>query len=160
MGTDLRSVPVALLARLDGIDYQEIAHDAVRSAEQAARVRGTPRGLGAKAILIKIGSQMRVLALRADAELDNRAIKQHFGTTRTRFATVEELAALGLERGAVPPFGPPVLPYPLHVDTALATGPVLIFTAGRRDLSIRMRTEDWLAVAGVEECFPFARRGA
>ena len=147
-----------ILAALDGRAYCLIEHRPVSTAEQAAEARGTPLALGAKTILLRVRREMVLLALAADRALDNRAVKRRFGTTNTRFATTDELAELtGLERGAVPPFGPPVLPFPLYVDAGLAAWPEIVFTAGRRDRSILIATEVWLAVAGHAESFAFAR---
>ena len=138
--------------------YREIEHRPISSAEEAAEVRGTPPQIGGKTILLLVKRRPLLLALPADRALDNRAIKDRFGTTHTRFATAEELAArTGLERGALPPFGAPIFDLPLYVDRTLAEREQIVFTAGRRDRSILMATVDWLALAGDEERFAFSR---
>lgn len=151
-------VHARILALLDGagVPYREIRHVAVSGSAEAAAARGTDPADGGKALLLRVRGEPLLLALGADRSLDNRALKRRFGTTKTRFATAQELLALtGLAPGAVPPFGEPVLPFPLYVDEALARRRRIVFTAGRRDRSIELATADWLAVARPRERFAF-----
>ena len=54
----------------------------------------------------------------------------------------------GLEPGAVPPFGEPVLPLALLADPSLLASPEIAFTPGVRDRSIVLASADWLRLAG------------
>lgn len=130
------------------VPFQEIAHPAVASAEEAAAVRGTPLAMGAKSIVFKADGRFLLLAFSAARELSAKALRRHLGVSRTRFANRDELASLtGLPPGAVPPFGPPVLALPLYADPSLVAEARIVFTAGVRDRSILLASADWRAVA-------------
>jgi len=61
-----------------------------------------------------------------------------------RFASREELLELtGLVPGSVPPFGRPILPFPLYVDTGIAANDRIAFNAG----SLGLRPQDLSCVA-------------
>jgi Ala-tRNA(Pro) deacylase len=131
-----------------GCDFELIEHGVSRSAAEAAAARATPLGLGTKAILFKYGRDFGVFALRADLAILSVRIRRGLGVQRTRFATLEELRELtGLPPGAVPPFGEPVLPFPLFVDPSVVERETMLFTAGSRRLSVRMRAADYARLA-------------
>lgn len=155
-----------ILALLDAptggepVGYRLIEHAPAYDAEQAARLRDTPLGMGAKSLVMKMdrGIGLAVLALPADRQVDNALLRKHLGIRRYRFATPDELFALtGLDPGAVPPFGRPVFDAPLYVDEALAAGPQVAFTAASHTLSVVLATRDWLALAAPADRFPFSR---
>lgn len=139
------------------VAWEELAHEPVRTSEEAARARGLPLRMGAKSIVFKAGERFGLFVLSAAAGLRSREVRRHLQVQRTRFATARELAGLtGLERGAVPPFGEPILPLPLFVDPALLVNERIAFTPGRRDRSIVMAADDYLRVAR-PEVFSFSR---
>ena len=107
--------------------------------------------VGGKALLIKVDSTFRLFVLPADRKLDSAAIKQHFGAKKTRFATPEELMDLtGLVPGSVPPFGEPILPFPLYVDAHVLENPKVAFNAGSLTDSIIIGIEDYKRIANGE----------
>ena len=70
-----------------------------------------------------------------------------------RFATPEELKEMaGVEKGAVPPFGP-LFGVEMIVDTTLFENEFMAFNAGSLETSIKMRTEDYKRIVNprVEE---------
>ena len=68
-----------------------------------------------------------------------------------RFATADELMDLtGLVPGSVPPFGEPVLPFPLFVDESIEANDRIAFNAGSLTDSVVLSTVDSLRVAGGE----------
>jgi len=94
-----------------GVDYRVVEHGPTRTSEEAARARGESLRVGGKALMLSVDGEFRLLVLSAATKLDSRAVKRHFGAKKTRFATRDELLErTGLEPGAVPPFGEPVLP--------------------------------------------------
>jgi len=112
--------------------------------------------VGGKALLIKVDDVYRLFVLSADRKLDSAAVKERFGARKTRFATAEELAELtGLVPGAVPPFGPPVLPFPLYADPSVFANDRIAFNAGSLTDSIVMAASDYRRVAA-PEVFAFA----
>lgn len=128
--------------------FDEMAHRAVSTAEEAAIVRGTALDEGVKSILFKADGEFALFALSAERELSSRALRRELGMRRTRFASRAELAQLtGLEPGSVPPFGRPVLPFDLYADPSIFLHEEVVFTAGSRERSIRMRSDDYRRIA-------------
>jgi len=151
-----------ILAHLEasGHPFQAVHHAAAHSAREAAELRGTPLEIGGKSLVMKLdrGIGFAVLALPGHRAVHNRMLRHHLRVRRYRFATLEELDGLtGLKPGSVPPFGRPIFDLPLYVDAGLAAAPRIAFTAGSREHSVVMQTEDWLAVARPTDVFEFTR---
>jgi prolyl-tRNA editing enzyme YbaK/EbsC (Cys-tRNA(Pro) deacylase) len=139
-----------------GVPFREAHHEPTRTSEESARARGEEMKIGGKALVIKVDSTFRLFVLSADRKLDSGAIKQHFGAKKTRFATPEELMELtGLVPGSVPPFGAPILPFPLYVDPSVLENAKVAFNAGSLTDSMIIPTEDYRRLAA-PEVFRFA----
>ena len=140
-----------------GCAYELIEHGSVSTAREAAAARATDLDEGAKAILLKYDGEFGIFALNAAREIRSALIRRGLKVRRTRFAYRDELRAMtGLKPGAVPPFGEPVLPFPLFADPTIERHDTMVFTAGSRTTSIRMATADYRRVAR-PRMFPFAR---
>ncbi len=114
-----------------GVPYREVHHEPTRTSEESAQARGEELRVGGKALLIKVDDVFRLFILSADRKLDSGAIKRRFSAKKTRFATPQELLELtGLVPGSVPPFGAPVLPFPLYVDPSVFENERIAFNAG------------------------------
>lgn len=143
------------LGALD-ISFAEIEHARVTTSEEAARARGCPLSMGAKSIVFKADGFFRLFVTSAALALRSRKIRHHLGVRRTRFATPQELLELtGVEPGAVPPFGEPILPLPLYVDPKLLENETIAFTPGVHTVSIFMKSTDYITAAR-PEVFSFA----
>jgi len=156
------SVTQAIFALLDasGRPFSRQEHIALTSSEHAAELRGVPLAMGGKSLLFKIGKRpdFRLMVVSAARRTDNRLIRKHFGVQKLRFARTEELLAhTGLTPGCVPPFGRPIFDLPVYVDAELAGREEVAFTPGDHRISVRMRMEDYLAVARVDGVFGFSR---
>ncbi len=148
---------IVALLEVAGCAYEIIEHPAVSTAEEAATARATELDEGAKAILLKYDGDFGIFVLSAARQLRSALIRRGLRVRRTRFAYREELLAMtGLEPGSVPPFGEPVLPFPLFADPSIEHLETMVFTAGSRTTSIRMATEDYRRIAN-PRVFPFAR---
>ena len=111
--------------------------------------------MGGKALLLKVDDVFRLFVLSADRKLDSAAVKKHFSAKKTRFASPEELHQLtGLVPGSVPPFGAPVLPFPLYVDPSVFENDRIAFNAGSLTDSVVMAVSDYRRLA-VPEVFVF-----
>jgi prolyl-tRNA editing enzyme YbaK/EbsC (Cys-tRNA(Pro) deacylase) len=131
-----------------GVPFREVSHAPTYTSEESARARGEDLKVGGKAILLKTDDAFRLFVLPADRKLDSQAVKRELGVRKTRFATPDELRELtGLVPGSVPPFGPPVLPFPLYVDEAIRHNERIAFNAGSLTTSIILTVSDYLAVA-------------
>jgi prolyl-tRNA editing enzyme YbaK/EbsC (Cys-tRNA(Pro) deacylase) len=150
-----RSIHQAILQTLDeaAIDYRHLTHEPTRTSAEAARVRGLSMRMGGKALLMKAGAGDRyvLVVLSAALRLNSNALRHELGVDRLRFATLDELRRLtGLVPGAVPPFGEPVLPFPLYLDQSILDNDRIAFNAGSLTDSIIMSVGDYRRVARIE----------
>ena len=135
----------------EGIAYRRVSHEPTRTSEDSARARGEALETGGKALLLKAGEDFSVFVLSAALKLDSQAVKKRLGVKSLRFATADELMDLtGLVPGSVPPFGEPVLPFPLFVDESIEANDRIAFNAGSLTDSVVLSTVDYLRVAGGE----------
>ncbi len=146
---------VAFLAR-EQIPYRTVHHAPTRTSEESAHARGEDLRIGGKALLMKVGNEFRLFVLSAALKLNSVAVKHHFGVKKLRFASPEELYEMtGLTPGSVPPFGRPILPFPLFVDPSITENTKIAFNAGLLTESIILTVADYLRVAK-PLVFPFA----
>ena len=135
----------------ENVPTREAHHEPTRTSEDSARARGEEMRVGGKALVIKVDDTFRLFVLSADRKLDSAAIKQHFGAKRTRFATPEELMQLtGLVPGSVPPFGAPILPFPLYTDPSVFENERVAFNAGSLTDSMVIPIADYRRLAQPE----------
>lgn len=137
------------LLKTASIEFREIYHEPTYTSEDSARARGEDLAIGAKAILLKTDATFRLFVVSADVRLDSAAIKRALHLKKIRFATPDELMQLtGLVPGSVPPFGEPILPFPLYCDSEVGkTRNRVAFNAGSLTDSIVMSAADWDRVA-------------
>ncbi|MDR1529384.1 MAG: YbaK/prolyl-tRNA synthetase associated domain-containing protein [Burkholderiales bacterium] len=137
------------LFSLGNAHFETLAHEPVRTSEEAAAVRGTALQQGAKAMVcrIKISSNERFYALAvfpADNKLNFDSLAAVFGGKKASLATPEEATRLtDCEPGAVPPvsFHPELT---LVVDRSLLTrNQTISFNAGLRDRSMMIGAADY-----------------
>ena len=142
------------------VSYRVLAHEPAITSAAAATLRGTPLERGAKALVMKVkGQGFSLFVVPAHCSVDSARVRSQLKASRLRFADREELLALtGLVPGCVPPFGQPLMPYPVYVDSSFADRrDDMVFTAGRLDRSIALAVPDYLACADAR-LFPFARQ--
>jgi prolyl-tRNA editing enzyme YbaK/EbsC (Cys-tRNA(Pro) deacylase) len=140
----------------ESVSFREAHHEPTRTSEESARARGEELRIGGKALLIKVDAEFRLFILSADRKLDSGAIRTYFQAKKTRFASPEELMELtGLVPGSVPPFGAPILPFPLYADPSVFENQRIAFNAGSLTDSMIMPIEDYRRLAN-PEIFTFA----
>lgn len=143
-----------------GVAFREVHHQPTRTSEESAHARGEPLQHGGKALLIKTDEVFRLFVLPADLKMDSSRIRRELGVRRTRFASRDELWELTrLVPGSVPPFGRPILPFELCVDTGITENERIAFNAGSLTDSIILSVDDYLRVARPARVFPFASPG-
>ena len=139
----------------NGAKFREVRHEPTRTSEESAAARNEPLRVGGKALLIKVDDTFRLFVMSADRKLDSAALKAFFGARRTRFATPEELLEFtGLVPGSVPPFGPPVLPFPLYADPSVFGNDRVAFNAGSLTDSMVLAIDDYRRLA-MPQIVPF-----
>jgi Ala-tRNA(Pro) deacylase len=136
-----------LLTR-EGAGFREVHHPPTRTSEESARARGEPLAIGGKALLMKLPERHALFVISAARRVDSAAIRRELGVSRLRFATAEELQRLaGLVPGSVPPFGEPILPFPLYADPSVFENDRIAFNAGTLTDSVVMSVADWERIA-------------
>lgn len=132
----------------EGVPFRHLHHEPTRTSEDAARVRGEPLEIGAKAIVLKIDDRFALFVLSAARKLDSKAIRNRLTAKKTRFATPEELMSLtGLVPGSVPPFGRPILDLDLYLDPAILDHERVAFNAGSLTDSIIIPSREYRRLA-------------
>jgi prolyl-tRNA editing enzyme YbaK/EbsC (Cys-tRNA(Pro) deacylase) len=130
------------------VDFRTIHHPPTRTSEESAVARGEELKTGGKALLLKLGTEFRLFVMPADHKLNSKVIKKELGFKKVRFATPDELMELtDLVPGSVPPFGEPILPFPLYADTSIASNEKIAFNAGSLTDSVIMQVSDYLRLA-------------
>jgi prolyl-tRNA editing enzyme YbaK/EbsC (Cys-tRNA(Pro) deacylase) len=141
----------------NGVPFREVHHEPTLTSEDSARARGEPLSFGGKALLMKADDQFALFVLPADRKVDSAAIRTELRCRKLRFATREELLEMtGLVPGSVPPFGKPILPFPLYVDAALTINERIAFNAGSLTDSIIFAVADYFPIARPERIFAFS----
>ena len=136
------------LLAAEGVEVREVHHEPTRTSEESARARGVPLAIGGKALLMKAGGQLALFVISAARKLDSAALRRALGVSKLRFASPEELLELtGLVPGSVPPFGEPILPFPLYADESVFDNDRIAFNAGTLTDSIILSVVDWERVA-------------
>ena len=126
------------------IAFQVLKHAPVFTSEEAARVRGTQLGSGAKALVCKADERFVMIVLPADRKLSSKAVRKGEGVKSLRFASREEVEQLtGLAPGSIPPFGS-LFGLPTWCDERLREHAQINFNAGDHAISISIAYSDYL----------------
>jgi Ala-tRNA(Pro) deacylase len=156
-------MPPAILDTIRGwltsenVSFREVHHEPTFTSEESAKARGEELRVGGKALLMRGDADFALFVLPADRKVDSGAIRRELGLGKLRFATREELAELtGLVPGSVPPFGPPILAFPLYLDAAISSNDRIAFNAGSLTDSMILPIADYLRVAKPAKIFAFS----
>ncbi len=142
-----------------GISFREIHHEPTLTSGDSARARGEPLRIGGKALLMKADAEYRLFVLPADRKVDSNKIRRELKLRKLRFASRDELQDLtGLVPGSVPPFGKPILPLELFVDSAISGNDRIAFNAGSLKDSIIMSVTDYMSAARPVRVFSFSEK--
>lgn len=129
-------------------EYEEQFHEQARTSQESAIARGEEPRLGGKALLLKAGCEFMLFVLPADRKMNSSVIRKRLSLKKIRFATKDELLSVtGLAPGAVPPFGDPIFPLPLHVDSRLLENARIAFNAGSLTCSHILSMDDYVRIA-------------
>ncbi len=142
----MNPVQAAIVAHLGarGVEYRSIHHEATRTSEDSARVRGESMEIGGKSLVLKAADRFVVLVLSAALRAQSKGLRKALGVKRLRFANTDELLELtGCVPGCVPPFGRPIVDLPLLVDASILRNERIAFNAGSLTDSVVMARADW-----------------
>lgn len=129
------------------VGYEVLEHASVKTSEEAAKVRGTPMHMAPKAMIMKrLSGAYVMVCVPADCQVDRKKVEKVLGE-KVKLASPDEVeAAFGIKVGAVPPLGK-VLDIEMYLDQDFYTKDEVVFNAGRRDRSIRMKAKDFITAA-------------
>lgn len=126
------------------VDYKETHHEPVFTSEEAAAVRGSKLGHGAKALVFWADSSPIQIVIQGNQKVDKEKFKNLFGFSKLKMVSAEELKQISsVEPGAVPPFGNLFDP-PIKVFCNSGFSDTIEFNAGDHRISIQMKYADWL----------------
>src|SRR5579885_30407 len=124
------------------IPYKLTEHEAVRTSEEAARVRGAALKTAAKAMIVRCKDDYYLLVLPADKRIDWKRLRAILHVSNVRLATEEEAESVAhVKMGSVPPFGN-ILGLPTYFDKGLFENDVVNFNPGSTTHSIAMKSAD------------------
>ncbi len=131
-----------------GVAFEVVEHEAVRTSEEAAAVRGTRLSQGVKAMVIRIKAGGKkvflVAALPADRRVDLAKLSERLKGELKLARPEEVLEVTGCEVGGVPPFGHGL---PILFDSSVFAEPEVEFNAGLKTRSIKVSS------AGLRKAF-------
>lgn len=142
----MNPVQAAIVGHLEanGVEYRSLHHEATRTSEDSARVRGESMAIGGKSLVLKAADRFVVLVISAALRAQSKGLREALGVKRLRFANPSELLALtGCVPGCVPPFGRPIVDLPLLVDASILRNDRIAFNAGSLTDSVIMARADW-----------------
>lgn len=123
--------------------YKTYDHEAVFTSDEAAKVRGTTREQGAKALVMFADKKPIMVVLSGTRKVSTGEFKKQYRAHDLRMATPEEVEKLtNTKVGAVPPFGN-LFSLPLYVDRSLGENEEIAFNAGEHTKSIKMKYADF-----------------
>ena len=126
--------------------------DAIRSAQEVARVTGTPPGQVLKTLVVEQepprGKPFLVL-MPSPMEIDLKVLARSLGLKKLRMASHRDAEAqTGLKVGGISALALPGKGFPVLIEeTAALSGDVLV-SAGQRGWDVRLRMADLLELTG------------
>jgi Ala-tRNA(Pro) deacylase len=129
----------------NNIDYEEIRHAAVKTSDEACKVRGCKPEEGAKALVFIADKTPIQIIIEGNKKIDKRKFKNLFKYKDLQMASAEKLKEITtVEPGAVPPFGNLFsTPIKIYCNKTLLDNEYIEFNAGDHCISIRMKAADW-----------------
>lgn len=138
-----------VVAHLDGlgIEYRLMHHAPTLTSLEAAEIRGVDASRGAKSLVVKSKDGMAQFVVPGDALLDWGAVKAA-GFRKPRLADEDELlAATGLTKGSVPPFGN-LFGLPVFIDEDVIDVPLVQFNAASLTDSVEIAGAELVRATG------------
>ena len=134
--------------RRANVPYSVFQHIRAYTAQEEAAVTHVRGRDWAKAVVCFVDGEPIQAVVPADLEVDLDQLAAIATATSIRLADEDELRWLypDCERGAMPPLGP-LYRQLVYVDHALAAEDEIVFNAGTHGDAVRMRYQDFAAIA-------------
>ena len=141
---NLKAKIIAHLAE-HSLPYEYLEHAPTPTCELSAQARGLDQRFGGKTLLLKDKHGFKLFTLSAAREADSKKIRHILASQKLRFASEDELLQLvGVSKGALPPFGRPILDFPHYLDESIYQNELIAFNPGVLEASIIMKRADYL----------------
>jgi Ala-tRNA(Pro) deacylase len=126
-----------------GVTFEATSHPETYTSVDEARALGIAADEVLKAVMLNTASGYRLAVIPASRRLDMKLVQEAVGDKHARLATEQELELdfPGYELGALPPLGS-LLSVPTYVDPEVMEHDMIIFAAGSRTDSVKVRTKD------------------
>lgn len=129
-----------------GMEYEVMEHEPVYTSEDAAKIRDTDVGMGAKALVLMADKKTVLVVVPGNKRLDFKKFKKEFSVKDLRMAKPEEVKEITtLEVGAIPPVGKAVNLESYYDDSFLKKD-IVAFNAGSHTKSIKMKAKDLISI--------------
>lgn len=126
-----------------GVTFEATSHPETYTSVDEARALGIAADEVLKAVMLNTASGYRLAVVPASRRLDMKLVEKALGDKHARLATEQELELdfPGYELGALPPLGS-LLSVPTYVDPEVMEHEMIVFAAGSRTDSVKVRTKD------------------
>lgn len=126
-----------------GVTFEASSHPETYTSVDEARALGIAADEVLKAVMLNTASGYRLAVVPASRRLDMKLVEKALGDKHARLATEQELELdfPGYELGALPPLGS-LLSVPTYVDPEVMEHEMIVFAAGSRTDSVKVRTKD------------------
>lgn len=126
------------------VEYDRMIHPPVFTSEEAAQLRDTNPHQGAKAIVFAADKKNILIVVPGDYKINLKSFKSAYQVKDLRMLKAEEILELiGLEVGAIPPFGN-VMGLVTYMDKSLLENEWIAFNAGSHTQSVKLKSQDFL----------------
>ncbi|PYC20183.1 hypothetical protein DMO17_18475 [Aquipseudomonas alcaligenes] len=144
----LQSVRAFFAAKAPEIAIIELATSTATVA-LAAEAHGVEPGQIAKTLAFRVGERELLVVARGDARLDNRKLKEAFGSKAKMLDAETVVALTGHPVGGVCPFGL-ATPLPVYCDRSLLDYAVVLPAAGAIHSAVRICPRRMAELVGAE----------
>lgn len=135
-----------IIALLDDnkVEYKVDTHEkAITSMDVVKLLNGFDIRHGAKSILFKLKNEFKLVVVRGDNRADYAKVRKHFGSSKIRLATPDEVhSIMRVTVGACYPFGS-VAGVDMIVDATLAESETIHFSPGTHYDHISMKFAEY-----------------
>jgi Ala-tRNA(Pro) deacylase len=125
------------------VPFEATSHDETYTSIDEAKALGIAADEVLKAVVLQAASGYRLAVIPASRRLDMNLVHKAMDDKHARLATEEELEREfpAYELGAFPPLGS-LLSMPTYADPEVMKHDTVVFAAGTRTESVKVRTED------------------
>jgi Cys-tRNA(Pro) deacylase len=149
--TDEPTTPALDALATSGTPHRVVRTRRAGSAEEAAELQGIPLGALLRTIVVRRGDEDYLFVIvPAGRRFDWPRLREHLGVRRLTLPDADEARDVtGYERYTITPFGS-TRPWPVIVDAAVTTEPVVSIGGGAFGVSAHLSPTDLVAALGAD----------